>query len=160
MINTHTAKLYCKDDISLIENYDKAIYDTMSTWDCHHRDEIRILHSGMTVIRSLAELKENGRYYNCPANELIFLTRSEHMKLHKVGMNNPMYGKHHSNETKAKISATRTGKKFSDEAKRKMSEAKKGKNKGKKISEETRRKMSESRRAYWANRNKCYLLIV
>lgn len=128
------ANAFCKEDISKIENYDKAINDTTQTWDCHHKEEIRILHSGMTVYRSREELIENGRYYHCPANELIFLTKSEHQRLHKKGKKNPFYanpfyGKHHS-----------------DESKRKISEA----HKGMKFTEEHRRKISEARKAYWA----------
>ena len=37
MINEKRAKSYCKDDISLIENYDKAIADNTQVWHCHHR---------------------------------------------------------------------------------------------------------------------------
>lgn len=83
MICLMTVKKFCKDDISLIENYDKAIADTTQTWDCHHRDEIRILPSGIVALMSMAELKENNRYFDRQANELIFLTHSEHSKLHK-----------------------------------------------------------------------------
>lgn len=110
----------CCEDLSLIENYDKAINDTKVKWVLHHRDEYRILPSGMEVWRSKDELKENKRYYKVPANELIFLTPSEHTKLHnrnpnsafknkdiqkelanrtrnsipdKSGENNPMFGK-------------------------------------------------------------------
>ena len=134
MINEMNANAFCKEDISKIENYDKAINDTTQTWDCHHKEEIRILPSGMTVYRSREELIENGRYYHCPANELIFLTKSEHQRLHKKGKKNPFYAipfysKHHSDESKRKISEARKGMKFT---------------------EEHRRKISEARKAYWA----------
>lgn len=79
------AKLICREDISLVENYDKAIADTTQTWVLHHRDEIRQLPSGMIVKRSVKELKENGRYYHCPANELIFMTKADHLSLHHKG---------------------------------------------------------------------------
>jgi hypothetical protein len=36
----------------------------------------------MIAIRTREELIENGRYYNCPPNELIFLTKAEHSKIH------------------------------------------------------------------------------
>ena len=90
MINTVKAylKRICRDDISLVENYDKAIADTEHMWILHHRDEIRTLPSGITVYRSVQELKENGRYWHCPANELIFMTREEHYTLHNA---NPEY---------------------------------------------------------------------
>lgn len=35
MINEKNAKSFCKDDLSLIENYDLAIADTTQTWICH-----------------------------------------------------------------------------------------------------------------------------
>lgn len=85
MICIRSLKKFCKEDPSMIENYDKAIADNTQTWHCHHRDEIRTLPSGMKVIRSRKELIENDRYYNCPANELILLTISEHNKLHHAG---------------------------------------------------------------------------
>ena len=74
--------MLCKEDISLIENYDKAINDTTQLWHCHHREEVKVLPSGMTVLRSRQDLIDNDRYYNCPANELIFLTPTEHKSLH------------------------------------------------------------------------------
>lgn len=66
MVNEKYAKSYCKEDISKIENYDKAIADTTQTWECHHRDEVRILPSGMKEIRSSKDLIAMGRYYSCP----------------------------------------------------------------------------------------------
>lgn len=158
MINESSAKKFCKDDISKIENYDKAINDQTEPWECHHRDEIRILPSGMTVVRSAKDLKDAGRYYNCPANELIFLTKSEHSRLHSMnksdeqkqklseamkGEGNPMYGKPCSDETRRKISEAKKGKTISDETRRKISEANKGKH-SKPHSDETKRKISEA----------------
>lgn len=101
-------KKFCKEDISLIENYDKAIADSTHLWDCHHRDEIKVLPSGMTVIRSRQELIENNRYYNCPANELIFLTHEEHTSLHKKGKTTWIKGRCHSKETIKKMSTSLT----------------------------------------------------
>ena len=43
-----------------------------------------------------------------------------------TGEKNPMYGKHHSEETKKRISEAKTGKHFSEESKKKMSEAQTG----------------------------------
>lgn len=74
---------YCQTP-ELIENYEQAINDKSQIWECHHRDEIRTLPSGMVVLRSKEELIENGRYYNCPPNELIFLTTEEHTRIHRA----------------------------------------------------------------------------
>lgn len=97
MINPKGAYMFCREDISNIENYYEAINDITEVWICHHRDEIRNLPSGITVKRSVEELKENGRYYNCPANELIFIRRSEHTRLHSTG-------REYSQETRKKLS--------------------------------------------------------
>ena len=88
---------FCCENISLIENYEQAVNDKTQIWHCHHRLETNL---GL----SKTELKEQGKYLNVPANELIFLTRSDHMKLHNQGENNPMYGKSFSEETKEKQS--------------------------------------------------------
>ena len=145
MINVY-AKKFCNEDLSLIENYDKAIADKDKTWHCHHRKEITT---------SKKQLLELGEYYNRPASELIFLTQKEHMALHKQG-NKYMLGKHLSEEAKRKISLAhkdnkyRLGKRHSDETKQKLSEAMKGKtpwNKDKKckvLTEETKQKISEA----------------
>lgn len=120
MINKSKTQWFCKDDISLIENYDKAIADKTQTWHCHHRRE---------TIYSRNDLIEIGEYYKRPAIELIFLTPKEHRKLHSTG------NTYHKN------------KKHSEESKKKMSESLKGCiswNKGRKLSEEHRRKLSEA----------------
>lgn len=65
----------------------------------------------------------------------------------RYGENNGMFGKHHSEETKAKMRARATGRIHSEETKMKMSKALKGKPshmKGKHLSEETRKKISEA----------------
>lgn len=115
MINEVTVRKYCREDISMIENYEQAIADAQ-TWHCHHRDEIKILPSGITVIHSVQDLKDAGRYYGCPANELIFLTVAEHIALHHTGERHPMHGKPSPNKGKA----------MSVEQKQKISEANKG----------------------------------
>ena len=79
-------------------------------------------------------------YYNRPAGELIFLTRSEHNAMHKV-----------SSETRRKISEAHKGKPKSAETRRRLSEVKKGKYAGENNpmygrhhSDEARKKMSHS----------------
>ena len=138
MISKRSAKAFCREDISLIENYDNAINDKTQTWVCHHRRE---------TIFSKSELIEIGEYYNRPACELIFLTKFEHIRLHKIGENNPNFGKpawnngkHLSAETRKKISEAHKGKHHSEETRQKLSEAQKGKH----CSEETKKKISEA----------------
>ena len=141
MIDKKRAIKYCKDDISLIENYDKAVVDKRRVWHCHHRRE---------TIFSRKDLIEIGEYYNRPACELIFLTPFEHIQLHQLGknvsaetckkMSEAHKGKHHSAETCKKIAEAHKGRQFSAETRKKLSEA----NKGKSLSVETRKKLSEA----------------
>ena len=152
MINFESAKKFCNEDISLIENYDKAISDQNQTWQCHHRRE-------MTTSRK--ELIKIGEYFNRPASELIFLTEYEHKSLHFKGKPSWIKGKHlseehkkklsiagkarhHTKETKRKLSETLKGRVFTEEWKKKLSAASKGNKNalGKHHSEETKKKIS------------------
>ena len=80
MINENQTLKYCCEDISLIENYNQAISDQTKMWDIHHRRECD--DEGRTLFTH-KQLKEMNLYYNRPASELIFVTRSMHLKLHK-----------------------------------------------------------------------------
>ncbi len=125
MIYERMVKYFCCEDPSLIENYEEAIKSD-ETYNCHHRRE---LADGKVTSRK--ELIAQGLYYHRPAEELLFLSRSEHMRLHRKGK--PL-----SEEHRRKISETEKGKKLSEGHKIKISEA----NKGKPKSEETKRKLS------------------
>lgn len=87
-------KRYCKN-YQDIENYDKAISDKKHMWVCHHRKE--------ELGYSPSELESMNEYYNVPADDLIFLTMSEHRRLHMKGKQYAK-GYHHTEEAKAKIS--------------------------------------------------------
>lgn len=118
---SESVKKFCKDDISLIENYELAVNDQIQCWDCHHRREI-------TDNKSVAELKMECLYFKRPAEELIFLTRAEHTILHnrnrkisesarrkmslaKKGKSNWKKGTHLSLDTRKKLSIAKKGKK-------------------------------------------------
>ena len=124
MINEKQAKKFCKEDISKIKNYDKAIADTTQVWHCHHMTETW-WHC------SKKELIENECYYHRKACELIFLTPEEHRRLHMQNI---------SDETRKKMSEAKKGHTVNEDTRKKMSEAKKGHT----VNEETRKKLSES----------------
>ena len=77
MINERKVRSYCCEDISLIENYDKAIKDD-KMWHCHHLAEI--LPCG---VFQKTDLLNFGLYFNRPAIELVFLPRHEHLSKHR-----------------------------------------------------------------------------
>lgn len=144
MINERYIHEFCNGDVSKIENYNEALEDTTQTWHCHHRRE-----TDGEVLLSKDELIEMGLYYDRPPNELILLTKHEHMKLHcslrNLG-NDYMRGKTLSQEIREKISKGRKGKSngrsgthLTDETKSKISNSHKGKH----LSEETKKKIGE-----------------
>ena len=137
MINERSAKDYCSEDPSLIENYQEAISDKNEVWDLHHRREIDEGLSG----RELMKRKE---YFHRPACELIFLKHDEHSRLHGLNL---------SEETRKKLSQAHSGEKcylfgkhLSVETREKLSQALLGNKNmlGKHLSDETRKKMSQA----------------
>lgn len=156
MINERSARDFCSEDISKVQNCDKAMSDKTQTWDIHHKLE---------MFMSRKELITIGRYYSIPARELVFLTRKEHWQWPHKGrieakqkMSDARRGKHHSTESKKKMSESNRGKHHSEEAKKKMSKSKRGENNplfGKHHSMETKKKMSETNRCMkWWNNDK------
>ena len=85
MINEYCAKRYCSEDISLIENYHQAIADKERKWEIHHRRECD--NEGRTLFTH-KQLKEMNLYFDRPAEELIFVTRAMHKKMHREQMKN------------------------------------------------------------------------
>ena len=134
MIDEVRAYAFCKDDISKIENYNKALADNTQTWICHHKLGIS---DGYT--NSVYDLKLMNLYYHRPAEELIFLTKSEHSKLHNYHRKYKT-GYNRDELTKSKISNALKGKPLSEETKKKMST----KAKGRVLSEEHKRKIGLS----------------
>ena len=129
MISEHYARKFCRDDLSLIENYALAIADTTQTWICHH-----ILGEQY----STHYLKENGLYLKRPACELRFMTRAEHNALHKQGVQR-------SEETKKAISDTQKGVPKSEAHKQAISDGKKGVPIGP-MSEEHKKALSDAKK--------------
>lgn len=115
MIHLGCVKSYCNGDYTKIENYDKAINDNSQTWVCHHRLEISPF-SGKHI--TPARLKELDMYFHRNSEELIFLTRGDHMLIHNQS---PERNKH--------ISESQKGKKHSEEWNKKVGIASKNKSK-------------------------------
>ena len=139
MISKRQAHLYCIDDISKIENYNKAIADTTKRWVLHHRLEFTL---DGDFVHTRDDLKRLNMYFDRPYFELIFLTNSEHSRLHRKGKPSPTEGK----------PGTFKGKHHSSETKQKLSDMFKGKDNPrfrKTHSEATKQKMSEARKEYW-----------
>ena len=137
-------QIYCCENISKIENYEQAL-EAKTTWDIHHKKEI-------TENKTQQQLIDEDLYFNRPANELIFLSRKEHNKIHRE--HNP---KTLINWIKAGSDTTRNVPK-TEEYKQKLSESLKEYfkthehcNKGRTLSDETKRKISDTINKKWAN---------
>lgn len=104
MIHKRLDKLrkYCQN-FQDIENYEEAV-KSPERYDLHHRKEIETLEDGTVVTRSRQELINMNMYWNRQAEELIFLKRFDHNRLHHKGK--ILYA-----ETKEKLSAANTGEK-------------------------------------------------
>lgn len=149
-------KRFCSE-IDNIKNYEKAKAENFEGWCLHHRLETHTSDGERrTVDITRNELIALDMYYHRPAEEFIFLTKSEHISLHKKG-------KQLSDEIKRKMSEASKGKPKSEEHKRKMSKYRKGKKritsgmKWKHHSEETKKKISEANKGNmhyveWNNR--------
>lgn len=142
----HRFKTYCKD-YKNIENYEMAAADNFVGWVCHHRLQTWTSDGKRREVDILAkELKALGMYYNRPASELIFLTKSEHSTLHNTGKKYCL-GKAPWNKGLATPEKTR----------KKISEANKGIapwNKGKHHSEETKKKIGTALKGHKNNLGK------
>lgn len=154
-------KCYCTNP-KQIENYAFAISDDKHMWECHHRLETHF-SDGTPRPRnaqlSKSELIALGMYYNRPAEELIFLTKPEHRKLHSSTLGTKWTDeqrKKHSEIMKGRpnVGGDRIqGKKWFNNGYINVREHKCppgfvpgriGLPKGRKHSEETRKKMSDS----------------
>lgn len=101
--------MYCRDDISKIENYEQAINDKENMWECHHKLELTLDGEFVHTPKSLRRL---GMYYKRPYFELTFLTKSQHKKLH----NGTSY-------MRTQASKASKGKTFTEEHKKKLAES-------------------------------------
>jgi hypothetical protein len=129
-----------------IDNFGMYKIETFNTLqECNDSEEYYI---------SFLKTQDRNEGYNIEAggNNKI-MTQETKDKLSKIfserflGEGNPFYGKHHSEETKQRLSEIRTGSIMSKETKEKMSKVKMGENNsmfGKKHSENSLKKMSEA----------------
>lgn len=147
MINLRFIKKCCKDDYTQIENYEQAINDNSQTWVLHHKLEIH-----EDYINSKEQMINMNLYYERPSNELIFLTKAEHNRIHtkhrKLSEETLKHkseamksfwsseeGSIRKQEMKPKLKLINLGRVRSEETKNKISNSKKGSipwNKGKK----------------------------
>lgn len=126
MIGKNISRLCC-EDISLIENYEVAVNSEVK-YDVHHRLE---LHPDGTTRYSMKSLIKLGLYYNRPASELIFMTHSEHCRIHNLGRSKGPMPEHQ---------------------KKHLSEHQKGLWKDKKWSDNQRKLIKEANANYWGDK--------
>lgn len=143
MIELYKVKQMCREgEIEKIENYEQAMADKEHTWVCHHRLELTMDGEFANYRKDLIRM---GMYWNRPYFELIFMTKSDHMRMHAHVQ--PV-----SEESKKKMSKRATGRvsprkgvKLSEETKEKLRQA----NLGKKHTDEERAKISAANKLRW-----------
>lgn len=84
MISKSNIKYICKHR-ELVENYNEAIADDTQMWDLHHKLETHFSDGSerpSNAFLSKEELIALDMYWNRSPEELIFLSKSEHCKLH------------------------------------------------------------------------------
>ena len=102
-------------EFNKVENYEKALANEFYGWVLHHRRGID--ETGHNIPRE--EMVVQGLYFNRPPEELIFVTRSEHRRLH----NSNFKGKPLSDERRKRLSEVLKGRKFTAEHKERIAEA-------------------------------------
>ena len=102
MIQERNTKRFCCESPQHIENYHQAVWDTQM-WDCHHKREI----DPDGTRHSVKELMSRGLYFNRPASELVFLSHSEHQRVHHLGSKMNV-GRPCSEATRKKIAISNT----------------------------------------------------
>ena len=141
--------------LSLADHFRAHFY----LWKCAKKGYRGMMARAFTLMRKKAVV-----YATDETIEQIAKDYEEAMRDAFEVMSKAMKGKHHSAETRKKISEGNKGKHYSDEAKKKMSEAHKGiqageknPNYGKRMSEETKKKISEAKKGmrWFNNGEKC-----
>lgn len=84
MISNSNVKYICKHR-EFVENYNEAVLDKTQMWDLHHRLETHFSDGNerpSNAFLSKEELIALDMYWHRPPEELIFLRKSDHHKLH------------------------------------------------------------------------------
>lgn len=116
---------YCRETIENVENYEKAKADNFKGWQLHHRLETHDRWGNMReeeIPRII--LKSLGLYYYRPASELVFMTNSEHRKLHNKIMRKYNWSQE-QRDAQSKRLKGKTGHKWTEEEKKAQSERRK-----------------------------------
>ena len=75
---------FVEELLKKVENYEKAKADNFVNWVQHHRLETHNSDGEKRLVQITAEeLQALDMYYNRPAEELIWLTRAEHINIHR-----------------------------------------------------------------------------
>lgn len=78
-MKNYNTPYFAPGELNKIENYEMAMNDAYWNWDIHHRLE---LNPDGTLNKTRETLIIENLYYYRPADELIFLTKHDHMQLH------------------------------------------------------------------------------
>ena len=100
-ITDYKTPYFAPGQLHLVENFGKATFDHFQGWHLHHRLE---LNPDGTQNKTRADLIVENLYFCRPAEELIFLTAQEHLRMHGKANGQTAGTYKASAETKAKQS--------------------------------------------------------
>ena len=143
MIDLYKVKQMCREgELEKIENYEQAMNDKENTWVCHHRLELTMDGEFANYKKDLIRM---GMYWHRPYFELIFMTKSDHMRMHSHVQPVTNESKKKMREKALNRVSPRKGVKLSEETKEKLRQA----NLGKKHTDEQRAKISAANKLRW-----------
>ena len=140
---------YCCEDVALIEGYIPELERTQKMV-LHHRLESHDSSGNLRAeFLTMSELKELGMYYSRLAKELIWLTETEHKRLHannetkqqRLRLSKVHLGKALTEETKSKLRAKATGKHHKEATKQKIHNIRQGSRLTESVKSKIRQKM-------------------
>lgn len=113
-MHAYHAPYFAPGELRKIENYEQALADNFVLWDLHHRKEIA---EDGSEGASRDVLIVQGEYFYRPADELLFITKTDHKILHyrARAASKPLYvptAETRTKQSEAKLKSNNTEKRY------------------------------------------------
>lgn len=132
----------CKE-IEHVENYNQAEQDNFHGWILHHRLELTLENEQSHTAEELIRLN---MYYDRPYFELIFMKRSEHIRLHNIAKGKAGLYEARKNKISESVKRAYQEGRINVNGQNNGMFGKSPHNKGKHLPEDQKRKISETKK--------------